>query len=336
MPKPNIRPRTILGYAESGDGKTSQAYHLAKRVYDKYGKLTRWICADGGGFRPVEDAGLIDLGIVDVFDISDRQNAIADIRRLSEGFWRRKGKRKNKETGEIVPAELFSSDPRCQTTDEEWDKIGLYVVEGIKAIGSLLLRHIATSPEDVGFKSSYDYEEDGYLIKGLQQGHWGIVQGELLSIFENGFKTLPINYLFVTSRVGIGKDKKSKETVYGPDSAGTAITADIPAWFEDCLHLSREVIETGEGESLKKVRKLVAWYVNHIDANTEIKYLAKARCTPETFPQLAKKFPGGYVPIDFENGINTYLDFIEELNKGSKESNVRWKEEVDKRRMELK
>ena len=81
------RARTILMYGDSGDTKTSQCYHLAKWVYERTGKITRWISADGGGWAPVDKGGLIDLGVVQAFDISKRRLAFADVRRLSQGFW---------------------------------------------------------------------------------------------------------------------------------------------------------------------------------------------------------------------------------------------------------
>ena len=323
------KPRSIMIYAESGDGKTSMCYHLAKWIYEKTGKRCRWIAADGGGYEPVEKGGLIEMGIVDVFDITNRVKSIGDCNRLANGFWPRIIQQGDKRV------RLFDNTEQCRTTKSEWAEIGAYILEGATGLAKVLLQHIRQSPDTVGFKHSYSYVEDDYLIQGLQEGHYGIVQMEVNKLIEQGFENLPIDYFICTARVGKGERKRTKENCYGPQIAGNAATPDVPSWFKDCIHLSREQssIER-EGETVK-IEQIVAWFMNHTDTETGVPYLCKSRLTPEVFPALLKKFPMGYIPMDTEKGIARYMDAIDILEERAKGINLKWKEEIDKKRSEV-
>jgi hypothetical protein len=337
------KARTILAYSESGDTKTTQGYHLAKYIYEEYGLTTRWIASDPGGRRPLDESGLVEMGVVDVFDITTIGSYLGSIHMLSEGYWPRRAK--SKQTG--LPFLYWRKDDKCLTTPEQWNKIGLVVVDSITAISASILNYMRTSSETIGFKNSYEFVEEGYTIKGLDVGHYGIAQGEIQSIVVRGFNTLPVKMIYYTARVGIGKERKSKknievvsQNIYGPDVAGNAITAEFPSWVEDCLHLNRvtrevEVKNSKTGELEKQnVKQVVAWFQNHKDPDSDMVYLAKARCTPEEFPMLKKKFPFGYVPMDFERGVVRYLDAMKELQEVSRERNKKWKEEIDNKRKE--
>lgn len=320
------KPRSIIIYAESGDTKTSQCYHFVKWLYEKTGKRCRYICADGGGYEPVEKGGLIEMGLVEVFDITNRPRAIGDINRLSQGFWPRIIQQG------VKRVRLFDNSEQCKTTPAEWKELGGYIVEGATGIASALLSHIRNSSETVGFKFSYSYEEDGYRVQGLQEGHYGIVQQELYKLIVQGFENLPIDYLLFTARVGKGERKRTQESCYGPQVCGNAVTPDVPSWFKDCIHLSREFTDIErEGEKVK-LEQVVAWFQNHPDINTGIDYLCKTRLTPEVFPVLLRKFPAGYIPMDTERGIGRYLDALEILEARAKGINLKWKQEVDSKR----
>ncbi len=318
------KPRSMIIYAESGGKKTSQLYHLAKYLIKKYKKKIRLISADGGGWAPFEDPcpdpffegnSLIESGWVDPFDISYRKTALADVRRLSEGYWPRDSK-KYGEKG------YLASDEKCLTTPEEWEGIIGYMVEGVYSIAMMWLSHIADQEGGVGFKHSYMYKEDDYLIGGLQEGHYGIVQKEIRKVIVHGFNRLPVKFNIWTSLVGKGKNKKNNpkssdtsELCYGPRSAGDATTSEIPSWFMDCIHIDKQRIEKED----KVVEKWVAWFEEHEDKDTEIPYLAKARINSEYYPKLLEKFPGGFVELGYKNGLDKYLREMDRIKKEVKD-----------------
>ncbi len=302
-----IKPRSLMMYGVSGSTKTSQAYHMAQWLLKgNPGKKIRMIHSDGGGYGPFVDSGLIESGRVQVFDFSDRQHAISDYRKLSQGYWPRK-----KPDG----SEYFQKDDHCKTTPAQFENIVAYIIEGMASTAEKLKTHISNQTEGVGFKESWVYTEDGETIVGLQQGHYNIIQKEVYSAHMTGFNCLPIPWLIYTSLLGKGEDKTGKETVYGPQVVGAASTASVPSWFMDCLHLNREtyVVKTSTGE--KTIDGMVAWYKRHNDTTTDVPCLAKARIMPELYPKLEGQFPYGFVPLTFERGIVDYFVVLEKLKQ---------------------
>lgn len=305
--------RSVMLYGSSGSTKTSQCYLLAKWLLAKpenKGKRFRMIYADGGGFTPFVDSGMVERKEVEVFDFSYRQHALADYRKLAEGYW----PLYNVKTKTETYPEYFKKDENCRTKD--WGNILGYIVEGMSSCAEALKNHISNQREGVGFKESWSYEEDGETLTGLQQGHYGLIQKEMYNTHMRGFKTLPVEWLVYTSLLGKGEDKQSRETVYGPQVAGSAMTAQTPSLFMDCIHLDRHSwqIQTKEGE-VKQKEGMVAWFTQHLDASTQVPYLAKARVMPESFPELMKYYPGGFVPLDYVNGISQYFRVLEKLRK---------------------
>ena len=304
------KPRMILFYGESGSTKTSQTYHLAKWIYKKTGLVGRMLGSNASDNAPFEDSGLIEKGVVDFFDISNRQMALADMRKLSEGYWP-----KDTKEGGKGSKDYFAKVDACMTTPAEWKKIGFYIIEGTSGIAALLLNHIRQQDEGVGFKHSFKYEEEGYIIGGLQEGHYGLVQQEMYKLIVQGFASLPVKYIIMTGLVGKGEDKLKNETVYGPKAAGKATTAEIPSWFMDCIHLDT-VIETVTNDKYPdgvQVERRVAWIQKHPDKDTGINYLAKIRMMPELYPEVMKVFPEGYVRLGFKKGIDLLYETIDKI-----------------------
>src|ERR1700690_4015629 len=108
--------RSVMLYGNSGSTKTSQVYHLAKWVLAQpgnKGKRFRLIYADGGGYAPFMDSGMIERKEVEVFDFSFRTHALADYRKLAEGYWPLYDVKTKTETY----AEYFRKDENCLTKD---------------------------------------------------------------------------------------------------------------------------------------------------------------------------------------------------------------------------
>src|SRR5574337_277923 len=165
--------RSTLIYAKSGDTKTSQLYHVARYIHKKTGKKLRLITGDGGDYVAFTDPSgdpffkgksLVEAGAVEVFDIKARKLALADMRRLSEGYWPRKIACKCCKGGLHL-----RSDEQCMTTPDEWKGIAGYLIEGLTSICTMWLNHMRKQQEGPGFKHSFRYEEDGYSIGGLQE-----------------------------------------------------------------------------------------------------------------------------------------------------------------------
>ena len=77
---------TVVAFGDSGLWKTTNAGFAAKYTYEATGgKVTRYISADGGGYRPIQP--LVDAGIVEPFRIVEVKNPLVVMRKLSIGYW---------------------------------------------------------------------------------------------------------------------------------------------------------------------------------------------------------------------------------------------------------
>lgn len=317
-----IKPRSVMMYGISGSTKTSQLYNMAKMLVKMNpGKRVRMIHCDGGGYAPFVDSGMVERGEVEVFEYSNRQYALSDFRKLSEGYWPIwvKGSQYFSKWEEGT-TEYFQPEEICRTRD--WENIIAYFIEGMTSVGETLKSHCSNQTTGVGFKEAWKYEEESYTITGLTPGHYDIVQKELYDRHNRGFKNLPIPWLFWTALVGKGEDKQNRETVYGPQIVGNATTPKVPTWVMDCLHLSREKytviptkLEMNPANKGVEVEGMVAWFVNHPDSQTGVPYLCKPRVMPEVYPKLLEYFPYGFVPLDYKHGIQLYFAVLEKLKK---------------------
>lgn len=318
------RTRTTLIYGDSGAGKTTQLYFLARDyLAQNPGKRVRLISCSGGGWLPFEDSGMIERGEVEALDLTkiavDANQALASIKALSIGNWpvpvASKGNladgKKHLSMGEI-----------CRPSAEDRAKLGMYLFEDMTQLARLLLTHLGGKEEGTGFKHAWKIDEGDYSVGGLQEGHYGLVQNEIYKIMCMGFasmSSLEIDRLVVTALVGKGEDKRTKQPIYGPKSAGDATTAEIPSWFQECFHLDVDTYMTDEGgvKVLHEDRR--GWWQKHLDPETGVPYPAKVRFMPEYIELVAKKWPLGYIPLEANAGLDKFYKFSRAVAKKVKE-----------------
>lgn len=307
-------------YSDSGGTKTTQSYFLIKDIYKKTKKKFRVIMSDGGGIAPFADAGMIGTA-VDVFDFSNRQHALADLRKLSLGYWPRWITKDNKLYSSYTDGtqEYFRKEDVCMTTPDEWKGIAGYLIEGMTSTGSSLMSHCANqdATNKIGFKGSFIYEEDGFVFGGVDKGHYNIIQKEVYDRHTKGFSTLPMEWLIWTALVGKGEDRE-RITVFGPQLAGSAKTAEIPSWFHHCLHINKERyvdVPTKLNTSANGQEKegYVLWFQKHTNGQDGVPYLAKIRLLPELVPKLMEYCPYGFFPVTYTYGLDTFFKLLERI-----------------------
>lgn len=322
------RAKTILIYGESGNSKTTQCALIAKYIKKKYNKITRLISSDGGGWSPVEDEGLIITkdnpgGCVEVFNMTNRKNYLADWRRISRGDWPQAVRN---DEGKLVRKFI-------PTSKEEMRKVGCYFIEGLTSIGTGFISHISkqdntSDATKVIFKAA-SYEEDGEFFGSTDKGHVGMTQNELHNLTQQ-FGTLDVELVVWTALVCQANEMITKNPIYGPKLSGVAKTPEAPSWFSDCLHLhsvnEREVVQDKEQREMTvENKKVYAFFQRHQDEETGNVYLAKSSTGPSLFPKLKSKFPGGFVELGFDKGVVEYLETIDTLRsekEGKEGSNV--------------
>lgn len=325
---------TVMIYGESGSTKTSQAMFVAKYVYEKYGLLTEWISSDGGGWKPVEDQGMIDLGVVMALDITGRAHILADTRKLMKGWW---PQIMRNERGQRVRRMA----PR---TPEDAARIGLLVVEGATSLSEAFKLHISKTGSGMGSQDRpWVYTEDDETFGGISKSHYGAIQQTIYELImmgrslnqttdANAVRFPNLKMVVWTALVGKGEAKNSV-TKYGPQVAGTAVTTSCPQWLGDCLHLHKfSNVTVEEGTNIQSVQNNpVAFFLEHPDPETGIPYLAKPRVAPGSYPALLRVYPGGYVKLETNAGIDQYLYTLDKLKDSAKKTTVAWKEKTDAR-----
>ncbi len=285
-------PKTGIIYGESDSTKTTQLYNIARWLRDKWkrekkNKYIRYYAIDGGSKQnsPFHESGMVDEGFVQVLDNSESNIVLVESQAIAEGRW--------------PDGEYVGSDTEWAEYDREYVRtnIGAYFIEGLASLCDRWKGHITKKPEKVGF-ASWDYTEIGeaglrdFKMGGVDKGHYLMLQNELSIWWNKGVSNLPVEYIFCTSLVSEGKVKKGGSTIYGPASAGSAITNDIPSWFGDCWHLEDKEFTNKEG---KTVNAKVGWFSNHKDPDTECNYLAKVRVLVDKIEARDKMFPHGFI-----------------------------------------
>ena len=292
-----VKPRTQLIYGPSGVGKTTQLYWLAKMMKEKYGKISRLIIAGGGGIEPFEDAGLVDDGWVQVHNIASSKTPLSDVRMLSEGYWPRDDM--------IGPdgGRYFEANQFCATQD--FSHIGAYFIEGMTDVCSLFMDHIRNTGT-VQYKQSVAYSQGGYLFGEVQKGHYKFVQQECHFVHCRGFASLPVPLIVWTALEDKGYDDSKGQDIFGPQLAGHAATAEAPSWFGDTFHIASYQVpqQTPNGTVIKDIR--VAYLRNHQEQGQIAPYVSRVRMAPEGIPLLERAFPGWYVPLDLDGGLDRY------------------------------
>lgn len=318
---PSHTNRSIINYSESGGAKTSQISYLARRVWSQHRKRTRLISADGGSWAPIQpeiDAGLIEAWAVPAMvqqpDNKTVDHSIAIFRKLSLGYW-----------PEIVAGKLMLKPPTPQTYEE----FGLLAWDGMTAVAERIFKDFMNKGVRLGKDDAVSLVKEGDASTGGEesvyaptQGHYNFTQKEIRMYVDNS-NSLPFDRTYWTALESKGEDVVGKETIYGPLSVGSAMTSKCPAWFGDCFH--SEVLFTPQLDRAGKAvldpvmkvpileKKIRVYYNDHLDAKTQFKYKAKPRVPPSLYPELEKKFPGGFFDLTPDRGIDIFLDFEDEM-----------------------
>jgi hypothetical protein len=348
---------TAIAYADSGTGKTSIAIGLAKFYYEQFGLLTRVVTVEG--VEPIENDGLIyhpklnPDGIVQHFNVSARTNLLADMRKLSRGYWPKIVREEvpiKDELGNETGQTKLANVRRIVQDNALLDRVGLYFIETADGISDAFMRHIikeeTTGTDDRGkYKvntigpqgASGRYEEDGEVFGGSSQGHYNIVQVEMHNLFTAfGGMGGGVKLVFWTAHVGTGTDN-DKNSVFCPMLVGQAKNAKVPSWVGECFHLENlPRIVDGDGNVIQE-KKVRAFYENHREMGIMEgpQYLAKSRVGLSDIDALHERFPGGFIELGTgeRDGLDQYYRWLKDRKGGNVEKMKKWKEGIDGQRI---
>jgi hypothetical protein len=157
------------------------------------------------------------------------------------------------------------------------------------------------------------------VFGGVDKGHYNIIQKEIYDRHTKGFSTLPVEWLIWTALIGKGEDRERVST-FGPQLVGNAKTAEIPSWFQHCLHLSKEryidvPTKLRPDASGQETEGYVIWFQKHTNGQDGIPYLAKTRILPELIPKLMEYCPYGFFPVTYTYGLDVFFKLLERIKE---------------------
>lgn len=274
--------RADLWYGASGTGKTENLGLAALELWEEHGLVTRFISADGGGWKPLNP--YVRLGIIQPISINVLEHPLRVVMALARGFWPIQ-KPDGKTVYVPVTEKVIEGDEKNGIPP-----VGGWMAEGLTSMANKIM--IATlkdknikvpeQPKDCFVK---DGEDEIWYFAG--RSNYLFVQ-QRVQEFVDIVNTLPFKRIILTALEAKGKDPENDEACYGPKAIGQALTGQIPSWFGDCVHL--EVVDTGDFEEDKRtdykatvkgkgIKKRIhrAYIAPHPDPSTGFQFLAKSR-----------------------------------------------------------
>ncbi len=260
---------TII-YGDTGVGKTGAIGSFAKWVKLRTGKKLRLYTSE-------PDIGTIEHlegDFIDVVYIKNRPNACETIALASHGWWPgADGK------WAATPASVWQ------------DEVGAVAFEGGTEFGNDILGELrilgAAGSIISAEKAPAQFTSGGLKVAGNNQTHYGIAQGRLKEAINNSQK-LPVHVLWTCRMLRVEDTKNEdpnggvfdKKFTYGPQLAGKAATADVPAWFGNCIHID-QVVTGKDAKNKKDILERRAYLRRHFDEGSTIPYPSKLRVPPE-------------------------------------------------------
>lgn len=297
--------RLDLVYGRSRAGKSTWVIDLATHLYTQKGLKTRIYLGDGG-YETYASSGLIEEGVLEVWQYNNRDNPFATLQFGCEGYW--------PQNVEDPKSKLVAPDPLILT-----NLYGLVVYEGLSVAADYMmgdkvggLSNRAAKGEKIGQDSPFVVTEDGLKFGGNPPSHFGFVQRRIVDLIERT-RALPVPFVLWTAHERKSEDYETRETEFGPDIAGKALTTKIGAYFGNTIHLHkahkkgkrRDPVTQKEIDTTEE--QFRAYTRTHFDPDgqTAVKYYANNRM-PKVFSGDMPEYIEGADPIKFytilENG----------------------------------
>lgn len=203
---------------------------IARWFFEKKGLRTRLYIADGG-LETVESDGLLEDGIVEAFQFNTRTDPFYTSSKICEGYWPKDPK--------------DPKSPLVKPNLAEYSaKFGMTVYEGLTFMadwmmgdsdGGLTAR--SARGEKIGQDAAYVLTEGDAKWGSNPPAHYGFVQRRIEDNIERT-RALP-GWIQWTAHERKAEDKEigSKETEFGPDICGSALTTKIGGRFGNTIHL---------------------------------------------------------------------------------------------------
>lgn len=313
--------KSAVWFGDSGTYKTTNLYFAAKYLFAKYKKPIRMITAEQ--WQPIES--LVNAGIVDLIEFSSdtcKGNPLPALVKLSRGWWPVQTSR-----GKVLVAPSFPG----EKTENELDKVCAYFVEGLSSISDVLMTDEKNKGRAHSEQIIAPFVEDGIKFGQISRSHYLFTQATVLERLVE-FGNLPVERVIFTAHEAKGEDD-DRQPIRGPGLAGKAGTAKVARKVGASIHFERYYTTKAGQAGSDKVdtldAKVRAFFIAHPDKmNPAISYDCKPRVNVKKIPQLMERFPGGYIELTLNGGMEKMLQAEDELEMGNLEEDLKWKEQV--------
>jgi len=305
-------------YGRSGTFKTANCGFVAQYIYEKTGKKTRYIYADGGSWAHIKP--LADIGILEPFMIVDNPNPMATIKGiLIDKLW---------PLG--LDKDFKQTSPKCT---KDMSDVGAYIIEGITSLSELLQSKYRG--KKLGMAPAYSSVEKSVLEGGqdhslgsLSMDSYGLVQGEMSEILTRSWQ-LPVELVLWTGHEATGEDEQTRKAIRGVALVGQAATSRIGKRIGTMIHAQQVQKKSQDIQNLEVETRY--YFQSHADPSfPAIAWEAKSRVPAMQVDNLLKKFPGGFFMPGKEKGLDEYLKMEDDLLHKSTSFLQEWKAKVDK------
>jgi len=322
------RAQTSLWYGETDVGKTAQLGLLAKWHFDRTGEISRLISADSGWesidkslFWSSTNPG----GIIEAWNVQSLIDPWAPLIASTEGEWPKvvigpDGKAKVRMTKPIYQdGKIVGASGKI---------VGQYFYEGISTLGNLGMQDHIRAQRSIGqdvvgkFSSTVDEEDSAgkptsrqIVFAKAAPSHYGQVQDWILLDLVPRTGKMPVSRVIWTGHEAKGRDEISgiENSVLGPATVGKATVDKTVQKFGHSFHLTSETSFTGDKNNQKIVREFRAWFVKHPDSVlTRMMWPTKISLSIERSQALLKRFPGGFIPLTLDHGMEQFYAFVAE------------------------
>lgn len=295
--------RVELVYGRSGSGKSTWCIKLARHFYQTKGLKTRLYIGDGG-LETYESSGLIEAGVMEVLQYNNRKEPILTCQRICEGYW---------------PKD--PNDPNSPLIKPDFEQLranyGLYIFEGLTAMADHMMSDKeggmawrAARGEKIGQDTPFVIMEGGEKFGGNPPSHFGFVQRKIEDNIERT-RALP-GWVQWTAHERKAEDYDTKDTEFGPDICGKALTTKIGARFGNSIHLhpAMKTIKQKDEVTGKMVDHEIvdyrAYTRKHFDPmqKSYVMYYANNRM-PDTFRDEMPEFLSPPDPVRFYQILET-------------------------------
>lgn len=275
--KPGARADCI--YGETGAVKTTQLGWIADWIKSRFGKNSRLVSADAGGWESIQE--LVKTpdnasGIIEAFALAQhREHMYETMEKLTLGWW---PKNVNDPQSPLVPP-----------AQNGLKDIGGMFYEGLTSFCAIMMRTNTTDLKNINVPRSAAEKEN--LIKSGEFEHrfssqtdYGSIQN-IIEEFVRNSGMLPVVKTVWTALEQKGEDD-NKRPVYGPDIIGKKATGQCGSWFGNLIHIDKVNMNVTVDDPLDKTKKITMVQVRpvmftraHIDPNdpTKLSWPAKTR-----------------------------------------------------------